>query len=122
MFSFRHVDRTGCAEFKWPPSSEHHDEVWDFLQSISGCTWNEIYSQITSTRYDTHRKHHSQDFDTVCPDAQRRIAAMRLDERFNELFRFRLGGRKRLWGCISDQVFHVVWWDPDHRVYPTEPA
>jgi hypothetical protein len=38
------------------------------------------------------------------------------------MFRFRLGGKARLWGFRSERIFHVVWWDPDHRVYPTEPA
>jgi hypothetical protein len=34
--------------------------------------------------------------------------------------RFRLSGRERLYGFRLDNVFHVVWWDPRHEVWPSE--
>jgi hypothetical protein len=36
------------------------------------------------------------------------------------MFRFRLAGERRLWGYRVGRTFHVVWWDWDHKVYPTE--
>jgi hypothetical protein len=32
-----------------------------------------------------------------------------------------MGARERLWGFRRGSVFHVVWWDPDHKVCPTAP-
>lgn len=57
--------------------------------------------------------------ETVEKCAQDDLARLGLDEIIGDapLFRFRLGGRKRLWGFRSDRVFHAVWWDTDHAVY-----
>ena len=38
----------------------------------------------------------------------------------SRLFARALSGTKRLWGFRKDGVFYVLWWDPDHTVYPTE--
>ena len=53
-------------------------------------------------------------------EAQKRLTDLHLDETFEDLFRFRVGGKKRLWGFEVDGVFHVLWWDAEHQVYPTE--
>jgi len=55
------------------------------------------------------------------PSAQGDLRKRKLDETFgDEMFRFRLGGTARLWGFRANRTFHVVWWDPLHKVYPTE--
>ena len=46
---------------------------------------------------------------------------LRLDD-LDDLFRFRLGNKPRLWGVIHEGVFYPVWWDPEHKVYPTDPG
>jgi len=52
--------------------------------------------------------------------AQRRLQHLSLDD-FDELFRFRLGNKRRLWGILDGDVFYPLWWDADHKVYPLEP-
>ena len=80
-------------------------------------TWAEIDAQ----RAGGHRKHHDQPISSIAPDAQNDIERARLDEIFgDDIYRFRLSGQKRLWGFRERHVFHVVWWDPSHLVYPTE--
>ena len=32
---------------------------------------------------------------------------------------FRLGGEQRLYGFRCGNVFHVVWWDPGHVIWPS---
>jgi hypothetical protein len=32
---------------------------------------------------------------------------------------FRLGGEARLYGFRGENVFHVVWWDPKHEIWPS---
>jgi hypothetical protein len=32
---------------------------------------------------------------------------------------FRVTGEKRLYGFRCSNVFHVVWWDPQHVVWPS---
>lgn len=33
--------------------------------------------------------------------------------------RLRLTGQQRLYGFLREHVFHVLWWDPQHEVYPS---
>jgi hypothetical protein len=44
-----------------------------------------------------------------------------LDKTFGDdaIFRFRLGGKKRLWGFRRQRIFYVVWWDWNHQVFET---
>ena len=30
-----------------------------------------------------------------------------------------MGGKQRLWGFLRAGVFHVLWWDPEHQIYPS---
>jgi hypothetical protein len=31
----------------------------------------------------------------------------------------RLQGAPRLYGFLVGHVFHIVWWDPDHEIWPS---
>lgn len=94
-------------------------EVLKFLRDIAGTTWNELRTHRTGNR-NGHKKHHSQSFDSVCDTARRRVQDAGHHEIFEELFRFRLSGQKRLWGFERQGTFYILWWDPEHEVYPTE--
>ncbi len=50
-------------------------------------------------------------------DAQQRLEGLNLDD-FDEICSLRIGQAERVWGVIIEGVFHVIWWDPDHLVYP----
>jgi hypothetical protein len=81
-------------------------------------TWGEIENQTWGNRNNRHRKHHDQPVETLEEPAQADIALRKLDTTFGgDIFRFRLAGEARLWGFRRDHVFHVVWWDPNHKVY-----
>lgn len=68
-----------------------------------------------------HRLHHDQTVSSLCDDAQAILSRPRYEELGGDIFRFRLSGVERLWGFVIDGIFYAVWWDPNHRVYPTEP-
>lgn len=93
-----------------------------FLHEMSKLSWAEIEMQQTGSAAKRHRKHHGHPLARLGDEAQARIAALHLVDTFgdDELFRFRLSGERRLWGFRSERTFHVLWWDPDHQVYPTE--
>jgi len=42
-----------------------------------------------------------------------------LDEWADHLTSLRMGGKQRLWGFLRAGVFHVLWWDPEHQIYPS---
>ncbi|MER7822842.1 hypothetical protein ABTX85_09795 [Streptomyces sp. NPDC096097] len=55
----------------------------------------------------------------LCKEAYDRPASMRRDD-MTEIHRLRLQGAQRLYGFLDGNVFHVVWWDPEHDVYPSK--
>lgn len=117
-FSFHYADRTYAGAWSWP-TGDAAAELLHFLCEMSKLTWGQILGQASGPARSRHKKHHAMDFDTVCPEAQARLAELRLDEIFEELFRFRLSGKCRLWGFRIDSTFYVLWWDPKHAIYPT---
>lgn len=89
---------------------------------MSRLTWREIEAQQTGEAGKRHRKHHSQPVASFGSEAQEDFQKRGLGEIFgDEMFRFRLSGEKRLWGFRRERVFHAVWWDPNHKVYPSDP-
>lgn len=120
LFSLEHADRgSGYSfHFRVEDAGDSH-ALLAFLREIGNLTWAEIRSHTTGGRTG-HKKHHDMPVAEICNDAKERLASMRLDEVIGDnLFRFRLSGTQRLWGFITENTFHVLWWDPEHKVYPT---
>lgn len=113
-------DREGAWESGTPRDWE--DDVWTAniepkLGHWSGLTWGEI-DAFSSDK--GHKMHHGMDVDVITREAQHRL--MVLDKYFDTIFRFRLGNRRRLWGFRILANFDVLWFDPEHEIYPTDPS
>lgn len=49
-----------------------------------------------------------------------RLVALNLDDQ-TRISRLRLSGVQRLYGFLDeDSTFHILWWDPEHQVWPSE--
>lgn len=118
VVSFEYADFAYVGEWKWP-AGEDASRLLALLGEWARCTWQELRAQQYGGK-DRHRKHHEQAFGSVCPAAQERLRELHLDEVFEEFFRFRFDGKGRVWGFVRDDVFYLLWWDPDHRVYPLD--
>ncbi len=54
-------------------------------------------------------------------DAKRQLADQERDDA-TEIARIRIGSAKRLYAVRTPRgVFEMLWWDPNHEIYPTEP-
>ena len=51
-------------------------------------------------------------------DARDRLDAIGLAD-MTKISRFQLSGTQRLYGFRCGNVFHVVWWDPHHQIWPS---
>lgn len=52
-------------------------------------------------------------------EALNRLAELNLDDQ-TRISRLRLDGKTRLYGFLDeDCTFHVVWWDPEHEIWPS---
>jgi hypothetical protein len=60
----------------------------------------------------------------VAADSQNPTAQKRARERFSDdhdaIHEFRISGAKRLWGLLYDNEFSIIWWDPNHVVFPSK--
>jgi hypothetical protein len=49
--------------------------------------------------------------------ALRRLQELQLDDE-DGLCELRIKGAARVWGFRRGNVIHVLWWDPEHTVFP----
>ena len=118
---FEYGDREGAWSWKqkrnWCLSKDKGGAgctVRRIMEKMSQLTWAEIWKQSAQG----HKKHHHQNLGSLCKEAQDRWKDINRTE--DELFRFRASGEKRIWGVRQGATFFVVWWDAEHKIYPTE--
>ena len=52
----------------------------------------------------------------LSPEAIKRLKELKLDD--DRLFSFRFMKRPRMWGIVDQGIYNVLWWDPEHTVFP----
>ena len=99
----------GC---RWDLNASEAMELLKFLDELTNKTWGECESE-TANGQKRHHDHAITDLTRVAQDRLRQ-----LDESEDRVFRFRLKGKCRLWGFRSGSLFRMLWYDPEHSVYP----
>jgi hypothetical protein len=92
-------------------SREDLGKVLDQLKTFEGMMWRELLFQ-------GGRRHKMVPTGNICPKAQQRLDEIGEGE-LDQLVEFGLGGRSRIWGILRQGVLHLLWWDPDHQVCPS---
>lgn len=110
------------GSWSWGEPRAWQPDEWDKVihppfQQFAQLTWQEIDKFSSESG---HKMHHGHEVGDLIQEAQLRWQALDL-EQFDSVFRFRLGGVRRAWGYIVQAHFHMIWWDRDHSIYPTEP-
>jgi hypothetical protein len=80
------------------------------LAQYEAKTWNEILVK-------ENKLNHRIECHKLCKDAREKLAELRLDD-VEQLVSLHLGARERVWGILSHNVLDLLWWDPEHLVYP----
>lgn len=111
-WKFRNTDNGG--PFPWSKLSDPEKiaEVIGKLREFEGKNWDDI-KKTGSHPIPTYQ---------LVKSAQDRLQQLKLDE-FDELMSFRLTGANRAWAYrLPEQqnIMRLLWWDPEHQVYPTE--
>lgn len=79
------------------------------LAQVETMTWAELLSTGS----------HPISVTDISRAARQHLGELGLEE-VEELFSLRLSGRERVWGIRDRHRFKVLWYDPDHTVYPVE--
>lgn len=56
---------------------------------------------------------------SICSEARARLEYLKLDD-CPSLYEFHIAGKERVWSVRYGSIFHVLWWDPEHTVCPSE--
>lgn len=111
LFCFDRFDFTG----KWLDKGEKNvHDVWDIfskLQHFERMTWADLACNS--------KRDHPIPFTKINPEAQKKAADLCLDL-YDEIWSFHLNGKKRLWGVKDERFFLAIWWDPHHKICPSE--
>lgn len=119
-----------------PQSSDHETIVWHLNAISKDSQWgwtkvkgNEFWKNIAKkmsnfesmTWADIKRNgdNHSVSIGQICSDARKWLREKRLEDN-DELFSLHLAGKQRIWGIRDGRVLKVLWWDPNHTVYPVQ--
>lgn len=102
--------------FGWHEASQGElRSVHERLSSFESMTWGEI---LFSPRANHHN--HLIPTQRICAEAQQRLEA--IGQGGTELLAsLHVARRERLWGILDGAVLHVLWWDPQHLIYPVDP-
>lgn len=96
----------------------HLREIFTKMIDYEQFTWAEIKQQTHDRS--NRSKHHMLDIDGMADQAVVRIKAMQLDEYTDSIFSFALQNKLRIIGIREGERFHVVWYDPEHKFYPSQ--
>jgi len=88
------------------------------LKAFGQLTWAQINEFYTGTGAKRRRMHHDMEKTSLSAEAQDRLSY--LEQNSELIFRFRLGGKVRLWGIRVVSEFQVLWYDPEHQIYPVD--
>lgn len=114
-FSWRVLDKyIDCDDPKLGWSKISVNELLKFiikeLQSYEGMTWGEVNAKAHC---------HPWELDKIPPEFLNRLQERHID--IDELFQVSLGSLPRVFGNRSKAIFFLIWYDPDHKFWPTEP-
>ncbi|MDR0625940.1 MAG: hypothetical protein LBG11_01560 [Bifidobacteriaceae bacterium] len=111
-WSAQYIDQSAPAiQGSWALKSKQAQRVFKLLDDLGGRTWSEVHQIVI----DGHRAHHSEAASGL---AVREVRDWFADAQIEEAFRLRVAATERIWGFVENQVFHIVWFDPDHRGHP----
>lgn len=108
---FGMLDLKGCWGWEKIEKRDQLLEIVEKLKNFETMTWGEI---------DSSNKNHLIPCDKITREARDRLAQLKLDD-MEDIYSIRLKSRERIWGKREIEAFYIIWWDPDHTVYPVSP-
>ncbi|WP_156955801.1 hypothetical protein [Solidesulfovibrio alcoholivorans] len=105
-WNFRLMDQSGPWPCTFRKLTKHRQQLISYE--------NQQYNQIFKRRGHSH----TMPGDMLCKAAQKRLETIGLDKTVL-LHQLDVGDAPgRLWGLVEHNIFHLLWLDPNHTVYP----
>jgi len=98
---------------------EYSDTIKPHLDGLNNNHWADVERQTYNGKGGFRKSLNKyQSLETICDEAQIRWLDLDLVSQFEELFRFRLGSNKRIWGVRVQHCFFIVWYERYHEICP----
>ena len=100
-----------CGPWGWQniDKSNFFAHILPKIKNFESMKWKEIFG----------RENHEVDVAEISRAARKRLSKINLDD-FERLVSLRFTGRERLWGIKINNILKIIWWDPNHEVYPSK--
>jgi hypothetical protein len=93
-------------------TTDHADlcAILSGLRRFEDRTWAEILG----------RRDHLIKCGDIIAEAQKRLMELKQDD-VDELLSLHLNSVQRIWGIPELPVVRLLWWDPEHKIFPSRP-
>lgn len=113
----------GGGPLAWRIGIMDHDGPFGWSQLTDAAKLREVISKLHEFEHKpwaeiTKGGSHPIECSRLCKEAKDRLKKISQDD-VEELMSFRLTGKNRVWCIRHLNVMRILWWDPDHKVYPT---
>jgi hypothetical protein len=113
-------DKNGT--WSWGVQRDWGEPLWNtliypFLSEYAKKKWKIIFAETWQNDKKCRKKHVYYDVNRIHEEAIKRLVQLELDDQ-TRIFRFRLSGKRRLYGFTFSDIFATVWYDPTHNIYP----
>ena len=110
LWSFAKCDLEG-SDWSWEKiTSEDLVQVLRRLGEHESRSWKDILLDKSNGAIDM-------DHERLSAAAKNRLEDRTLLT-FDKIYKLRVDGPGRVWGVRVERTLHIVWWDPEHGVYP----
>ena len=107
--AWRFSDRDQGGPYSWDGISEKDQQaVWERLAE---------FERLTAQGLTKTGSHHRIPLDKLSKDAKKRLRYLDRDD-LDDLWSFRISGERRFWCIKHENIYALLWWDPNHTVYP----
>lgn len=110
-WSFTILDYHGNHGWKDISFGGHKEQIFEKLACLETMSWAEIKN--------AKKQHHPVSREKLSKQAQQRLMELKQDD-IDELFSLRLSGKERVYGVRDQRVLKLLWWDPNHEIYPSK--
>ncbi len=108
-WQFEYIDIEGPWGWRNIDKEYFFSKIIRGIINFESMKWHEILN----------RNNHEVKIDLIDKKAIKRLEELRLDD-IETLVSLRVMGAVRIWGIRTHNCFRVLWWDPNHQVYPSK--
>lgn len=96
---------------------------WGWNRVDQTTFWKEIFLKISDFETMTYseilgKDNHEIPISNIIREAQIRLKEIEQDD-VDHLVSLHITGKKRIWGIRDQNIFKVLWWDPNHEICPS---